>query len=133
MSAKRSKRHDLSRPFAKDVLDRAHKIAASYQIIIRPSDGEYYGRGLELPGTMEDGRTPDECVQKTRDAMVAMVAFMLENGETPPPAAGSAGGRKTQVNIRMTMEEKLLIEELARQKGFGGISDYIRATALSSK
>jgi predicted RNase H-like HicB family nuclease len=131
MSAKRRKRHDLARPFAPEILDRARKIAAAYQIIIRPEDGEYYGRGLELPGAMNDGRTPDECVANTREAMVAMVAFMLERGESPPPPAAE-GGRNVQVNVRMTIEEKLLIEARARQKGFGGISDYIRATALAS-
>ena len=133
MSAKREKRHDLSRPFAPAIAQRARKIAAGYQIIIRPEDGEYYGRGLELPGAMNDGRTPDECVRKTRESMESMVAFMLERGETPPPpASGSEASRKVQVNVRMTAEEKLIIQELARQKGFGGISDYIRATALAS-
>jgi predicted RNase H-like HicB family nuclease len=127
---KRRKRSGLSRPFARDILERARKIAAGYQIIIRPEDGEYVGRGLELPGVMNDGKTPDECVEKTRESMVTMVAFMLERGEAPPPPAAE-GGRKVQVNVRMSVEEKLVIESLARQRGFGGISDYIRASALA--
>ncbi len=130
MSMKRKKRPDLARPFAPKVLERARAIASAYQIIIRPEDGEYYGRGLELPGAMSDGKTPDDCVASTRQAMVAMVAFMLERGETPPSPAAQ-GRRKVQVNVRMTAEEKLVIEAAAKQKGFGGISDYIRSTALA--
>src|SRR5262245_5371579 len=118
MSAKQKKRRDVSRPFDRGLLERARQIASAYQIIIRPEDGEYYGRGLELPGVMDDGRTPDECVEKTREAMVVMVAYMLEKGETPPPPAAS-GGRQVQVNVRMSVEEKLLIEARARQKGYG--------------
>jgi hypothetical protein len=63
--------------------------------------------------------------------MVAVVAHMLECGEAPPPAA-SEGARNIQVNVRMTMEEKLLIEARAKQGGFGGISDFIRARALAA-
>ena len=76
MSVKRTKRRNLSRPFAPAILERARKIASAYQIIIKPEDGEYYGRGLELPGAMSDGKTPDQCVASTRDAMVTMVAFL---------------------------------------------------------
>ncbi|HWB54458.1 MAG TPA: hypothetical protein VG722_09705 [Tepidisphaeraceae bacterium] len=133
MSAKRKRpsksAKSIRRPFSAAILERARKIASEYQIVIRHEDGEYYGRGLELPGTMDDGRTPDECVEKTRDAMVATVAYMLETGETPPAPAARAE-RKVQVNVRMTAEEKLIIEEAAKERGFNGISEYIRATAL---
>lgn len=134
MSAKqkRPSRARLTRPFAKEIWERAEEIAASYQVVIRLEDDEYYGRGLELPGAMDDGKTPDECVKNTREAMAACVAVMLERGETPPaPASGSR--RSEQVNIRLSPEEKLLMEESARARGFRGISDYVRALALSGK
>ena len=120
----------VDRAFDSEILDRARKIAAEYQIVIRKEDGEYYGRGLELPGTMDDGTTPEECIANVTDAMVGTVAYMLEQGETPP-APASRKGRTVQVNVRMTAEEKLQIEEAAKESGFDGLSDYIRASALA--
>ena len=38
--------------------------------------------------------------------------------------------RKAQINVRMTADEKQMIEEAARERGFAGISEYIRASAL---
>lgn len=99
-------------------------------MVVRCEDGEYYGRGLELPGAMDDGSTPDECVTHTREAMVAMVAYMLEEGRMPPPPA-SEGARTEQVNVRLTAEEKLAMEQTAQRKGYRGISDYVRAAALA--
>lgn len=114
------------------ILTRAKKIAAKYQIIMHEQDGEFYGRGLELPWTMDDGKTPAECYAKTRDALVASVAYMLEQGQVPPkPAAAAAKQtRKVQVNVRMTEEERRFIESAARSKGYEGISDYIRERAI---
>ena len=55
--------------------------------------GDYYAEGLELPGVMADGKTPDECVKNAREAMTAVVAHLLELGETPPaPANGRPAG-----------------------------------------
>ena len=55
-----------------------------------------------------------------------------EQGETPPPPAGE-GARTEQVNIRFSAEERLALETAARQQGFRGVSDYVRAAALSGK
>jgi predicted RNase H-like HicB family nuclease len=78
----------IDRPFDPEVLRRARKIADSYNIVVQHKDGEYYGRGVELPYVMNDGKTWDECIAATRDALTTGVAFMLENGEVPP-AKGS--------------------------------------------
>ncbi|MGD1276105.1 MAG: type II toxin-antitoxin system HicB family antitoxin [Tepidisphaeraceae bacterium] len=121
----------IDRPFDPDVLRRARKIAESYQIVIQFEDGEYYGRGVELPNAMNDGKTPDECVAATRDILTTLVAYMLENGETPPPPA-SENKRTEQINIRLTAEEKLRLEEAARSKGFRGVSDFVRTASLST-
>jgi predicted RNase H-like HicB family nuclease len=126
-SAKRSKAID--RPFDPDILRRARRIANSYQIVLHYEDGEYYGRGLELPNVMNDGKTPDECVAATRDILTTAVAYMLETGETPPPPA-SDRKRTEQVNVRLTAEERMLLEEAASSKGFRGISDFVRAASL---
>lgn len=127
--SRRSASAAIDRPFPATVRRQARTIASRYQVILREQDGGYFGRGLELPLAMGDGETPDECVARTRKAMIVCVATMLEDGETPPPPA--AQGRRTeQVNIRLTPEEKLRMEETARTRGFRGISDFVRALAV---
>lgn len=131
MSAKpRKSSKAIDRPFSPEILRRARDIAAEYQIILQFEDGAYYGRGLELPYVMNDGRTPDECVRKTREILTTAVAHMLENGEVPP-APASSHKRTEQINLRVTPEEKLLLEQAARNKGFRGVSDYVRSVSLS--
>jgi predicted RNase H-like HicB family nuclease len=135
MSAKRkdvqAKRDAIDRPFDPAILKRARQIADRYQVVVRYEDGKYYGRGLELPGAMDDGKTPDECVTNTREAMVAVVGYMLEEGQTPPLPA-SEGARTEQVNVRLTAEERLAMEQAAQRQGFRGLSDYVRAAALAA-
>ena len=106
-------------------------MAERYQSVIWFENGEYYGRGLELPWTFEDGKTPDECFTKLREALAQTVAFMLDQGQTPPSPVGEAR-RTAQVNIRITTQEKCLLEQVARAQGYHGISDYIRDRALSA-
>src|SRR6266404_8902595 len=91
---RRRSRGEVDRPFDPDVLRRAREIAARYQVIIQQEDEDYIGRGLELPNAFEDGRTPDECVKKTREMFVTVVAAMIEAGEVPPPPASE--GKRTE-------------------------------------
>ena len=109
----------------------AREIADSYRIILHHEDGLYYGRGLELPDAMNHGRRPTSASRATRDILTTAVAYLLENGETPP-APASENKRTEQINIRLTPEEKLVLEETARSKGFRGISDFVRSVSLGS-
>ena len=78
----------VDRPFAADVLARARQVVAEYQAIMWSEDGEFYARGVELPGTMADGLSPDECMANVREAFAVTVATMIEDGDPPPqPAA----------------------------------------------
>jgi len=132
LSVKKQKKLAIDRPFAPEILRRAREIAEQYTIILQPDpDLGYFGRGLEFPYAMDDGKTPDECVRKTREAFVAAVATMLEKGQIPPAPAVEQR-RDEQVNIRLTPEEKFLLEEAARAKGYRGLSDFMRATSLAS-
>jgi predicted RNase H-like HicB family nuclease len=128
-SAKSKNSKAIDRPFAPEVLSRARKLAERYKIVIEQEDGEYYGHALEVPGARDDGATPNECVARTRQAVITMVAYMIEQGEVPPVPA-SEGQRTEQVNVRLSVEEKMAIEAAARRKGFKGMSDYMRAAAL---
>ncbi|MEN6450193.1 MAG: hypothetical protein ABFC96_06865 [Thermoguttaceae bacterium] len=119
----------IDRPFDPAILAKAAKIAGQYQVIVACEGGHWYGRGLELPGIHGDGKTVSRCVENTREALTAAVAYLIEEGQKPPTPA-TAQTRTTQVNVRLTAEEKVLLETAAKQKGFQGLSDFVRAAAL---
>ena len=130
--SKNSKGQALDRPFARGILAKARQIVANYEIVVAFEDGQWYGHGLELPGARGDGRTPQAAVADTREAMVGVVAYMLEQGQRPPEPARE-GNRSVQINIRVTPEEKAVLESRSRSKGFRGLSDFIRASVLMEK
>lgn len=122
----------IDRPFEAGVLRRARDIAERYQVVIQEEDGEFLGRGLEMPLVMGDGTTPGACMENTREALVVAVAYLLEEGRVPPvPAVEQT--RSVQVNIRLTAAEKETLEQAARRKGFRGVSDYVRHAALGDE
>lgn len=92
-------------------------------------DVGYLGRTIEMPLVMSDGKTPDQCVAQVLDASAAAIATMLEGGQRPPSPSRNLK-RDQQLNVRLTAEEKLQLEEAARQAGFRSISDFVRAAAL---
>ena len=128
----KSSNQALDRPFEKTILARAKEIVSQYKIVLEFEDDEWYGHGLELPGAHGDGKTPQAAVADTREAMTGVVAYMLEKGEAPP-APAREGNRSVQINIRVTPEEKAVLENKSRAKGFRGLSDFIRAAALVEK
>jgi len=128
-SKNRSAKVDL--PFDTAVLKRARQIVEQYRIVIHLEDGNYFGEALELPGSMNDGKTPAECIENTIDIVTTAVATMLERGEIPPlPATDER--RDEQVNVRLSKLEKLTFEEAARSRGFRGVSDFMRSATMSS-
>jgi hypothetical protein len=119
----------LRRSFAATVLKNATALVGQYQIILENEAGHWYGRGLELPHVFGDGATPQACIKSTRQALIAAVAYLLEQNRKPPSSARN-GKRTQQVNVRLTADEKAMLEGIARGKGFQGLSDYLRAAAL---
>jgi len=119
----------IDRPFSAPVLKEARRIAAEYQVILHCETGHWYGRGLELPHVFGDGKTAERCIEDTQEALCGAVACMLEQGQRPPNPARQ-GTRTQQVNVRLTAEEKALLEATAKSKGFKGLSDFLRAAAL---
>jgi hypothetical protein len=89
-------------------------------------DGEWHGRGLELPHTYGDGKFPAACIASVRQGLVVTVATMLEDGERSPMPARMG----EQVNIRLTASEKARLENRSRAGGFRGVSDFVRASVL---
>ncbi len=127
-----SKSKNLDRPFDKKILATARKIAAQYEVIMSFEDGEWYGRGVEMPTVFGDGKTPNDCVENTREGFVAAIAYLLETGQ-PVPAPANEGKRTEQVNVRLTTEEKVILNAAAQSKGYRGLADYIRASVLANK
>jgi predicted RNase H-like HicB family nuclease len=121
----------VDKPFSPAILAQGRKRAAEYQVVLHCEDGHWYGRGLELPHVFGDGKTPEACVENTRQALLAAVCYLLETDKAPP--APATGGRRTeQVNVRLSVEEKLVLESTAKRKGFQGISDFLRAAGLNT-
>jgi predicted RNase H-like HicB family nuclease len=130
MSAKsKESARALDRPFPPDVLKEAKRIAGQYQVILSCEEGHWYARGLELPHVFADGKTVNQCMEDAREALCGAVALMLEEGQRPP-APARVGTRTQQVNVRVTPEEKVLLESTAKRKGYTGLSDFLRAAAM---
>jgi predicted RNase H-like HicB family nuclease len=120
---------NIAAPFALGIVAQAKRIVVQYDIVLRHEDGQWCGHALEYPEAMGDGKTAEKAVASTREALMAGVCTMLEAGQTPPAPARNAL-RTEQVNVRLTAEEKSLLESRAKTKGFRGLSDFIRARAL---
>jgi len=121
----------VDRPFSAEILGKAKQLAAQYQVILTCEEGHWYGRGLEMPHVFGDGKTAGQCVENVREALTGAVAYLLEEGQHAP-APARVGRRNTQVNVRLTAEEKALLEATAQRRGFNGLSDFIRAAVLES-
>ena len=132
VKTKQKGKRAIDRAFDPAILRRAAELADSFKIVLEPDPDEgFVGRVLEAPQWVGLGKTPDACVRETREIAISALATMLERGEAPPTPA-SQNLRNEQINIRVTQEEKLILEEAARRKGFRGISDFVRSTTLSN-
>ena len=121
----------LTGRFRRGVLRDARKLVAEYQVVLHSEAGHWYGRGLELPNVFGDGASADACIADTRDGLCGAAALLLERGQRPPSPARQ-GTRTQQVNVRLTAEEKAVLEATAKNKGFKGLSDFLRAAALGA-
>ncbi len=129
-NSKKTGKRALDASFDAGVWKRAGEIASGYRLIIQKEpDVGYLGRSVEMPMVMADGKTVAKCAAETIEALTVAVAVMLETGQKPP-VPNTSEKRTAQVNIRVTEEEKLRLEEAAQRQGFRGISDYIRSAAL---
>lgn len=129
-SRKKTSKSHLSRPIAPAIQKRAAELAKAYHLVLteEPEVG-YLGRTVEMPLVMADGESIEACARATLEATTAAIATLLEQGQRPP-APARQGKRDQQVNIRLTGEERMRLEEAARRDGFRSLSDYLRASGL---
>ena len=123
-------RDKADRPISAQILRKAELIAQNYRFVIKPSKSlGFCGYTMELPPVMADGATPEACIHATKLIVETAIASMLEQG-TSPPLPGAGGRRSEQINIRLSPEEKVLLEEESLRHGFRGLSDFVRASVL---
>lgn len=110
--------------------EEAERIASQYRLLLSSHGAKgFVGSSVEMPLVLGYGKTEAVCVVDTRAAIVMTIAHMLEKGETPPSPA-IEGKREVQLNIRLTPDERMRIQEKARQAGFRSIADFMRRAAL---
>ena len=114
---------------AQNRLRRARSIAKRYQVILTTENGEFAGRGVEIPNARGRGHIAQECVRNTQKAMAAVVVGYLRKNRLPPISL-SQTERTHKVKIRITGVEHMLLEARAHQDGYAGVEEYLRATAL---
>ena len=121
----------LDRPFSQAVLRKAKRLAANYRVTLE-KNGKlgFIGSAVEMPTVFADAKTAEKCYKAALEALTVAAATMIECGQTPPQPV-SARKRTEQVNVRLTAEEKILLSNAASNRGFKGISDFIRNIALS--
>ena len=74
----------LRRPFSARILRKATAVADRYQLVFWREDGQWFGRGLEMPFCMGDGKTLAACERVTRRSIVLGVAALMEEGQSVP-------------------------------------------------
>ena len=121
---------DLTNVLKADVLRKAEKAAAGYKIVIEPNPKSgFAGSVVEFPTILGRGKTREECLQDTQEALKVASATMLYLGGSPPKPAPSQA-RTEQVNIRVTSTEKDLMTKAAKKLGFRGVGDFVRNTVI---
>lgn len=129
-TSKAKMNENLNKPFAQSVIEKAHKYAQEYHVVLEQNQKlGFMGSCVELPNVYVDGKTAEECYKAMQEALTVAVATMLECGQRPPVPA-SAKKRTLQVNVRLTPEEKSLLSNASSILGFSGLSDFIRNSAL---
>lgn len=111
------------------MLRRARKVADTYSLRFEPSGDGYIGTVVEMPGVLGVGNSIESSAKETVELLVSALATLIEMGE-PIPSPASAAKRDRQVNIRLTADEKLRLEDAARAAGFRSVSDYLRTAGL---
>ena len=121
---------DLTKVLKADVLRKAEKAVSGYKITIEPNQRfGFAGSAIEFPTVLGRGKTREECLQDTQEALKVAAAAMLYLGGNPPKPA-PAQARTEQVNVRVTRTEKVLMQKAATHLGFRGVGDFVRNTIM---
>lgn len=120
----------VDRPFAAKHLAAAKKALDAYEIILSHENGEWIATWMEHDSVIGAGATPQAAVEECRGCMEALLAYMAEEGQKFPPCAKEEV-RTEQVNVRLSLREKAILDRLSKNRGFRGVADFLRSLALS--
>jgi predicted RNase H-like HicB family nuclease len=121
-----------------ELLARAEAATRDYRMVLDAVEGGgYVGSVAEMPGVIGEGPTADECVRSTRHALLGAAALLLKAGHSPPPSlrGRSRQGRvrrEDQLNLRVSADEKQMLERAAQKHGFRSVSEFVRTRAIES-
>ncbi|MBL8759721.1 MAG: type II toxin-antitoxin system HicB family antitoxin [Phycisphaerae bacterium] len=115
--------------FAPNTWRRAGEMAGLYSVVLSHADGEWMAKCVELPTVFVFGKTPEAAMKKIQEPLTVVIATLLE-AERPVPAPMTEGKRDAQVNVKLTAEERFVVENAAKNRGFKGLSDFFRFAAL---
>jgi predicted RNase H-like HicB family nuclease len=113
-------------------LSQARLLIKQYTLVFEPdSELGYVGTAREMPGVMADGETPSDCARALQFALETAVAAVVESGRKPAVPLNRQR-RTEQVNVRLTPNEKQLLQDESSRSGFKGIADFLRAKTIES-
>jgi hypothetical protein len=125
-------RTSANRITGKRLLLRARRIVRQYSFVLkRRACGGYEGCSVEMPLAFGQGRTANECLRSTVESHVTAIAALMRSGREPFGKA-SRIRRTEQVNVRLTKAERAKLEDESKARGFRGLADFMRATALAA-
>jgi predicted RNase H-like HicB family nuclease len=104
--------------------------AAGFYAIDTTFDDEFdcfVGRVREMPHVMGDGETPEACEAMTREALAAVLAYMLEEGDVPTPP--DSLGPTTCVNVELPMDRFDALSIMAKAQRFENVEQMLAAAA----
>ena len=112
-----------------DLLSKARGFALRYRIILTPTDdGSFIANAMELPGIIIQEATLTKVVEELHNVLIEVIVRLLREGNAPPQP--TAGRRLEQVNVKLSLEERSLMESAARARGNRGVADYLRQLGL---
>ncbi|MGE3109907.1 MAG: hypothetical protein AB7G11_16525 [Phycisphaerales bacterium] len=115
--------------------DHALAISKTYSFSGHPIPQEgFLLRSWQLPNVVARNLDLQVCYDKLVRTSATMLSAWLEAGVEPPTPTFDAAGesraaRNCQVNVRLSEHEKILFEEMAKSRGFAGVSDFLRHSA----
>lgn len=127
--AKTSTKESLDQPFSATVWRRATEVAGKYGMLVGASDNRFFAKCVEMPGIVVFGKTAEDAIEALHEPLTIAIASLLE-ADRKVPAPMVEGKRESQVNVKLTAEERVVVEAAAKREGFTGLSDFFRHAAL---
>ncbi|MDX2148216.1 MAG: DUF1778 domain-containing protein [Planctomycetota bacterium] len=108
---------------------RAKELVSQYNFEFKLRGDTFIGFTRELPGVTGLGKSFEQCRDATMEAQVATVAALLRKGLAVPEAGEN---KSEQLNLRLTREDKDVLQLAAGKGGYRSVSEFVRKAALEA-